>query len=66
MTTPKQTETPKPSAPVEDNNDETGGSSGNDGEGSGNFGETGGSEGSEGGDGKSDNGNPPIPGMPED
>ena len=66
VTTPKQTETPKPSAPVEDNNDETGGSSGNDGEGSGNFGETGGSEGSEGGDGKSDNGNPPIPGMPED
>lgn len=66
VTTPKPTETPKPSAPVEDNNDETGGSSGNDGEGSGNFGETGGSEGSEGGDGKSDNGNPPIPGMPED
>lgn len=66
VTTPKQTGTPKPSAPVEDNNDETGGSSGNDGEGSGNFGETGGSEGSEGGDGKSDNGNPPIPGMPED
>ena len=66
VTTPKQTETPKPSAPVEDNNDETGGSSGNDGEGSGNSGATGGSEGSEGGDGKSDNGNPPIPGMPED
>ena len=57
VTTPKQTETPKPSAPVEDNNDETGGSSGNDGEGSGNSGATGGSEGSEGGDGESDNGN---------
>lgn len=54
VTTPKPTETPKPSAPVEDNNDETGGSSGNDGEGSGNSGETGGSEGSEGGDGESD------------
>ena len=54
VTTPKQTETPKPSAPVEDNNDETGGNSDNDGEGSGNSGETGGSEGSEGGDGESD------------